>query len=154
MLGKGCFCLPDLCAIWKYTIAIKFLSDLWVDMEATAASKDASISQGPAEEALLADSAAAATVMSAPPMPAPKTRPRLQAHDSKEERYKEMCNGTPSRGKEIFMSERKKRSIPLIGGGGSHPDSSSPFIGLGMGEFNFESFGSQRRSDRGFWRRC
>ncbi len=29
-----------------------------------------------------------------------------------------------------------------------HPDSPSPFIGLGVGEFNFESFGSQRRSDR------
>jgi hypothetical protein len=57
-------------------------------MEATAASKDASISQGPAEVALPADSAAAATVMSALPMPAPKTRPRLQAHDSKEERYR------------------------------------------------------------------
>ena len=35
-----------------------------------------------------------------------------------------------------------------------HPDSSSPFIGLGVGEFNFESAGSQRRSDRGFWRKC
>ena len=32
-----------------------------------------------------------------------------------------------------------------------HPDSSSPFIGLGVDEFNFETFGSQRRSDRGFW---
>ena len=32
--------------------------------------------------------------------------------------------------------------------------SSSPFIDLGADEFNFESFGSQRRSDRGFWRRC
>ena len=35
-----------------------------------------------------------------------------------------------------------------------HPDSSSPFIDLGVDEFNFESFGSQRRCDRGFWRRC
>jgi len=35
-----------------------------------------------------------------------------------------------------------------------HPDSSSPFIDLGVDEFNFESFGSQRRCDGGFWRRC
>jgi len=35
-----------------------------------------------------------------------------------------------------------------------HPDSSSPFIDLGVDEFNFESFGAQRRSDSGFWRRC
>ena len=35
-----------------------------------------------------------------------------------------------------------------------HPDSSSPFIDLAVDEFNFESFGSQRRSDRGFWRGC
>ena len=34
-----------------------------------------------------------------------------------------------------------------------HPDSSFPFIDLGVDEFNFESFGSQRRSDQGFWRR-
>ena len=69
-----------------YDIVIKFLSELWVDLEATAASKDASIPRGPAEEALPADSAAAATVMSTLPMPAPKTRPRLQAYVSKEER--------------------------------------------------------------------
>ncbi len=60
-------------------------------MEATAASKDATIPQGPAEEALPADSAVAATVMSALPMPAPKTRPRLQEYNSKEERYRAMC---------------------------------------------------------------
>ena len=65
-------------------------------MEATAASKDANTSQGPAKEALPADSAAAATVMSALPIPAPKTRPRLQAYDSKEERYREMCEAVPS----------------------------------------------------------
>ena len=35
-----------------------------------------------------------------------------------------------------------------------HPDSSSSFIDLGADEFNFESFGSQRRSDRGFRREC
>ena len=27
-------------------------------------------------------------------------------------------------------------------------------VDLGVDELNFESFGSQRRSDRGFWRRC
>ena len=83
---------------WRdaYDIAIKFLSDLWVDIEATAASKDARTSQGPAEEALPADSAVAATVVSTLPMPAPKTRPRLQAYDSKEERYKAMCKADPS----------------------------------------------------------
>ena len=52
--------------------------------------------QGPAEEALTADSAAAATAMSKLPMPAPKTRPRLQAYDSKEERYRPMCEADPS----------------------------------------------------------
>ena len=78
-----------------YDIAIMFLSDLWVDMEATAASKDASITQGPAEEALPADSAAAATVMSALPMSASKTRHRLQAYDSKEERHRAMCEADP-----------------------------------------------------------
>ncbi len=79
-----------------YDIVINFLSDLRVDMEATAASKDASISQGPSEEALPADSAVAATIMSALPMPAvPKTRPRLQACDSKEERYRAMCKAGP-----------------------------------------------------------
>ena len=72
-----------------YDIVIKFLSELWVDVEATAASKDASISRGPAEEALPADSAAAATVMSTLPMPAPKTRHRLQYYDA-------MCKADPS----------------------------------------------------------
>ena len=79
-----------------YDIVIKFLSELWVDVEATAASKDASISRGPAEEALPADSAAAATVMSTLPMPAPKTRPRLQYYDEKEERYDAMCKADPA----------------------------------------------------------
>ena len=73
-----------------------FLLDLWVEMEVTAASKGARKSQGPAEEALPADSAVAATVVSTLPMPAPKTRPRLQAYDSKEERYEAMCKADPS----------------------------------------------------------
>ena len=34
------------------------------------------------------------------------------------------------------------------------PDSSSPFIGLGVDEFNFEFFVFQCRSGRGLWRRC
>ena len=42
-----------------------------------------------------ADSAAAATVMSALPMPAPKTRPRLEAYDSKEELYRAMYKADP-----------------------------------------------------------
>jgi hypothetical protein len=44
---------------------------------------------------LPAESAAAATVMSALPMPAPKTRPRLQAHDSKEEQHRAKCKADP-----------------------------------------------------------
>ena len=79
-----------------YDDVLKFLSEPWVDVEATAASKDASIPRGPAEEALPADSAAAATVMSMLPMPAPKTRPRLQVFDSKEERYAAMYEADPS----------------------------------------------------------